>query len=322
MRILYAVDNFPVLSESYIRTEIEFAKTQGIEIAVASEKRPPVYYPVDVDVTYGDVASTAKRWKPDVIHVHWSNIVYRVASLEIPVTVRGHSFEFDPDVTLRHCTNTNIKRIFLFPHQVPLCRPSPKISPMTAAYSPVRYWAGQTKEPMVFRVGAGLVGKDINSFIEIAHVYKRLHSSMPCKFLLAVTRPDPGFASHLINLNKMLGDPVEILFNISHEESAHLMRRASIYLRGHDPEGHLYGMPASIAEALASGCTVIVRDCAHARSYVGTVGYFYDSNEGAALMIRQLLSDKPNIASITRAQAFRADVVLPPLLEAWRQIKP
>lgn len=322
MRVLYAVDNFPILSESYIRTEMEFVRAQGVEVAVASEKRPDVSYPVDVSVTYGEVEATVKRWKPDVIHVHWSNIVYRVASLGVPVTVRGHSFEFDPDVTDRHCGNVNIRRIFLFPHQVALCRPSPKLTPMTSAYSTARYSAGETKEAMVYRVGAGLVGKDLDGFIYVAARFKEMYPETACRFVLAVTTPDSIYAASLKNLNGMMKKPVELLLNISHEQSADFMKRASIYLRSHDPSAHLYGMPISIAEALASGCTVIVRAGNHAKSYVGDAGYFYEPYASAALLIRQLLSDKPNQASLERAKLFRDDVVLPPLVDAWRQVKP
>jgi glycosyltransferase involved in cell wall biosynthesis len=322
MRILYAVDNFPVLSESYIRTELEFVRAQGVEIAVASEKHPGVSYPVDVNVTYCDVVSTVKRWKPDVVHVHWSNIVYRVASLDVPVTVRGHSFEFDPDVTHRHCSNANIKWIFLFPHQVSRCFPSPKIVPMTSAYSPTRYYPSDVKERLVFRSGAGLVGKDLDGFIRIAHVYKRLFPTAFCRFILAVTAPDQPYAHHLENLNRSLGSPVELLRDISHEENAALTRRASVYLRSHDPEAHLYGMPVSIAEALATGCTVVARDCPEARNYIEESGRFYKTHEEAAREIGKALSDRPNPQSIARAQAFRDDVVLPPLVEAWRRIKP
>lgn len=321
IRILYVLDRFPTLSESYIRTELEFVLSQGdIEIFIVSEKHPDVGYPISWDVAYGSAGSAAAAWKPDVIHVHWLNVAGRAVDLGVPVTVRGHSFEFSSGVVDRLRVHPSVRRIFLFPHQIERCNlPSTKLTPMTAAYNPARYYPGGPKRAMTLRIGAGLHGKGIEEFIRIAAIHRARHPS-ECRFVLVITAADPSYDNILTNLNYSLGGPVEILHNVSHERCAELIREASVCLRGHDPQSHVYGMPVSIAEAMASGCTVVAREAPEARAYAGSASLFYSSEEEAAEKVQQALSTVPNAAAISWAQQFRSDRVLPPLVEEWRRI--
>lgn len=321
MRVLYALDNFPVLSESYIRTELEYVRSQGVEVKITSEKAPTVTWdcqePVESGV--GIAATVAREWKPDVIHVHWTNIVDRVWDLGIPVTVRGHSFEFNPQQVSRVVDHASVRKVFLFPHQTRVCAPSPKIESMACAYSPERYFRDPTTpKTLVTRIAAGLPGKDLEGFIRIA---AKLRTA---SFVLAITTPFEWYVKKLQDLNTQLGGAALIVHNYSHDECANLMRQTVVYLRGHDLAGHPYGMPVSIAEAMACGCFVVGLDDpdGHAREFIGDAGVVYTGEDEAALLIANHLKHglaywKP---AVEHAELFRADRVLPRLLYAWGKI--
>lgn len=326
IRVLCLVDNFPVNSESYIRVELEYVVSKGIDVAVAAAKSSGASYPAPpgVKVFYGhDSAEQAKKvFKPDLVHVHWANIVSRVYPLGLPITVRGHSFEWNSKLSSVIAAHSQVKKLFVFPGQINKCAPSPKILPLPVAYSHYRFsYAGTHKRPLVFRAAAGLPGKGLEEFLEIAQRVRRM---IDCEFVLAMSTPTPVYTAHLVALNERLGCPVELLTNLSHEECADWMREAKVFLRGHDPASHSYGMPISVAEALASGCIVVARECPEAVDYIGNAGFFYkDLDEGVSKTIDALKVDPacPQVAvSLEMAKLYRDDAVLPSLIAAWKEI--
>lgn len=326
MRVLYVVDNYPALSESYIDNEIAFALRSGVEVAVNANKfRSGVER---VETFYGDPRLAVESFKPDVLHVHWLNLVERVAMYS-PITVRGHSFEFTPELANRVVATPNVKRVFLFPHFAARCAPSPKIVPMTCAYDTSIYSPNTAieKRPLVFRAAPGLPGKAIEEFIEIARSYHVQEYPPPAGFVLAMTVPLPEYAAKIRALNESAGSPVRLFFDIEREECCDWMRAATVYLRGHDPAEHAYGMPVSIAEAMACGCAIVARSCAEAKEFVGygLHSRWYEDARTACKLISNLLSDDRarTIAarwSLERARAFGDESVLRPVLDAWREV--
>lgn len=323
MRVLFLVDCFPTISESYIRVELEYAVSNGVEIAVAAEKAVGNGYPVPpgVKVFYGhdSIEQAKKAFEPDLIHVHWANIAHRAYALGLPVTVRGHSFEWSPKLSRLVAAQPEMKKLFVFPGQFSKLAPSPKIASMPVAYSHYRFTdAGTPKRPIVFRAAAGLPGKGFEEFLEIAQRVRRM---IDCEFVLATSTPTPVYIAHLVALNERLGCPVQLLMNLSHEECADWMREAKVVLRGHDPASHPYGMPVSIAEGMASGCIVVAKECPEAIDYIGNAGFFYKTlDEGVQKTIDALKAEWPRQCSLERAKLYRDDVVLPSLVAAWKEI--
>jgi hypothetical protein len=86
-------------------------------------------------------------------------------------------------------------------------------------------------------------------------------------------------------------------------------------------------MPISIAEAMATGAHVLVRDLPALRDYVGDAGTPYHDREDAARRIRETLDwtearwASAWNASVDRAFALHAgELVLHPILEDWRAL--
>jgi glycosyltransferase involved in cell wall biosynthesis len=152
LRVLWAVWNYPQLTETYIRCELAAMQRWGVEVAVWSEivdtKSP---YAADVPVHHGSLEEAIARVRPDVVHVHWLNKGkdYRdvVVRAGLPMTVRGHSYEFATKSVKKLLNDKAIRSIYLFPHfakqfaarqepRPPASRiASPKIQPMTSAFN-------------------------------------------------------------------------------------------------------------------------------------------------------------------------------------------
>jgi hypothetical protein len=103
---------------------------------------------------------------------------------------------------------------------------------------------------------------------------------------------------------------------------------AGIYLDTSDPRGHQFGMPISIAESLATGSLVLVRDSREARAYAGQAAIYYSTVEQAAAAVRDSAAYDPKTwpavqrAATKRAELFRDEYVLPAVLEDWRDLCP
>ena len=88
-----------------------------------------------------------------------------------------------------------------------------------------------------------------------------------------------------------------------------------------------FGMPTSIAEALAAGAFTLVRDLSGTSEYLGTAGVLSRTNDDAVKAIQSTLSwshdewqsQQTRAAAYTR-QRFASERVLRPLLDDWLSI--
>jgi hypothetical protein len=134
------------------------------------------------------------------------------------------------------------------------------------------------------------------------------------------------YAEQLQDYNRQHGSPVEIRINVPTEKAAELVREAGIYLHTYGNE-EPFGMPISIAEAMASGAFVFVPVRPGAKEYVGTAGALYPSAEHVAAAIRQSArayneqwQEWQKKAMDFAYQNYADVVVLRQLLDQWQQI--
>src|SRR5258708_2574103 len=71
LRVLYALEKYPQLSQSYIRAEIACARRWGAHVEVWSEGTPPSPYPSAVPLHRGALEDAIADVGPHVIHTHW-----------------------------------------------------------------------------------------------------------------------------------------------------------------------------------------------------------------------------------------------------------
>ncbi len=332
MRVLYAVQNYPSLSGSYIETEVRAAAASGIDVHIwsmdATSAGPhPVVVPLHVD---RPLAACIADIRPDLVHTHYlsgsEHFLETVRAARIPYTLRAHGFEFGGALLNRLATDRAVARIFVFPHMAGEAAPElrSKIVVLPAMYNPAIYRAERRTDPRsVLRVAAGLKTKHIEYFFAAAKLCP------DHRFVLALTRGydfNRGPVAQFEALNRSLGEPVELLVNQSWESLAARMQQAAIYM--HTPPTHYPGMPISVAEAMASGCYVIAPDIAGMRGYLGASGgAIYRTPEEAAALIRETLAWQPaDWERIARAAAefagktYSSSIVVQTLIAHWRQV--
>lgn len=330
MKVLYALANYPQASESYIEAEIAYVRSRGVEVEVWS--RVEGYGdPPPVPVHRGSVQEAIDAFHPDLVHAHYlvtALDLLRTVSSKIPVTVRAHSFDWSLSAAHQVADFKQVQAIYAFPH---FARTSElfgkKIIPLSVAYDAPLYDAPSTflrARDRVVRLSAGRRVKGLADFLSVARLVNR-GGVGPGTFHLAVcsVHGDEGYVAELLRDGPKAG--VHVHTNVGRALATEMIRGAGIYLDTSDPAGHPFGMPISIAEALASGCFVLARDCPAVHEYLGACGAVYGSvGEAAKHVLRALKWDYDTWESVGRsargrARDFRSDVVLPKLVEDWER---
>lgn len=332
-KILYVVWHYPQLSESYLEGEIRCMLRFGADIELWREVGPASPYPPSVPVHEGDIADVVARVRPDAIHVHW--LGYAVAQREaleaigLPLTLRMHGFDVSPDQLGRLLAMSSLHRVHAFPAQLRLPGgDDPRMRAVPSAFDTSYFGPSDEKDSrLVVRAGACLPSKDIALFFEAAKRCPEL------RFVFAgVTCNEwEPYVEELRRLREEMQSPVELRFDVPREETAALIGRAGIYLHTiHPPSakhGAPIGMPISIAEAMATGCYVLVRNQPELVDYVGEAGDAYaDINEAVRLL--RATQDwnahewrQRRLRSIDRGFMRHADrQVLRPIYQDWCEL--
>lgn len=325
MRVLYVLWNYPEISETYIATEIGFAQKCGLEIHVWSQESRHDLTPQCM-VHHGTLSEAIAAVGPDLIHIHYLVLAKRYLHeipAGIPVTIRGHSLDWNPSTARELGEQVAVKRLYLFPHFVAVMGGHPKAFALPIAYdTAVHFPAVSKNRKLVIRLAAGLPTNGLDDFLAVAN------RCSDFKFVLGVSRARQGdeFLEQLTRLNKYVKDRVEITVDLHPKVAADLNRRAGIYLNTHDPKSHSFGMPVSIAEAMATGSYTLAPDVPAARAYLGDGGSVYRDTEEAARLITETTHwteadwEQRSKKAIERASCFRDYIVLSHLVQDWRVI--
>jgi glycosyltransferase involved in cell wall biosynthesis len=329
LKVLYALWHYPQLSESYVETEIAFMRSRGVEIEAWSEVEPRSPHPVEIPVHRGSLKEAIVRAKPDLVHIHWlglyPNYGHTLRRADVPVTMRAHGFEFTPALARQLDDDPLVRAVFVFPHQKAALPQLAKLQTVRSAFNPTFYRPPSHPKDrrLVFRASAGLPAKDLFSIFRLA---QRLPEF---RFVLAVVscNQHEAFIGDLLRHNDELGRPVDLRINMSHPAVGALAQQAGIYLHTFDPAGPPYGMPGSIAEAMATGAYVVARRLPPAAAYLGEAGKLYDSDAEAEALLRETLSwseadwQRAMLASVDRAYRLHVDsLALQPILDCWQNL--
>jgi glycosyltransferase involved in cell wall biosynthesis len=331
-RVLYAIWHYPQVTETYLEAEIRALGRRGARIEVWSDGKVAVPYPAAVPVHRGSLAEAIDAFRPDLVHSHWltSALDYEpvVAARGLPMTVRAHGFETTPEAIRAVLARPSVQRLYLFPHQLNGFGGDPRVRAVPAAFDTERFRPPHEKDPrLVVRTAAALPAKDLGFFLELAKRVPEL------RFVLAAaTCTDmEHYPGELRALAARLGSPAELRLDLPLDEAAALVARAGLYVHtavppgepGHSP----IGMPISIAEAMATGAHVLVRDLPALRAYVGEAGTCYRDLDHATQLLEETLHwdearwRAARTASVDRAFAAHADeTTLAPVLDDWREI--
>jgi glycosyltransferase involved in cell wall biosynthesis len=327
LRVLYLLHSYPQLSETYVRTEIEYMRRRGVHVEVWSWHPPMRPYPSTVPVHRGSLAEALERCRPDILHVHWLCIGKDALPLAqragVPVTYRGHGFEFGEPLARELQEHPAVRRLYLFPHMAARLPSPAKVWPLPVAFNPDRFYPPARKDRrLVVRTGLAKSAKDPMTFLKAARLCP------DHRFVLAVCTPTgrEKAAEEILALRDQLASPAEVLVDLTNEQAAELVRSAGIYFHTYSYEEPL-GMPISIAEALGTGAYVLARKGPDINDYLGPNGACYETCEQAAQLVAETLHwpekrwQAVSLAAVDYAYTRFADsTVLEAVLEQWRRL--
>ncbi len=327
LRVLYIVWDYPQLTETYVRWEIACMRRWGVHVEVWSEvEKTAAPYASEVPVHHGSLEEAIRRVKPHLAHVHWLNIAgryhERIARAGLQMTVRGHGFEFDASAFPQLLGNAAVQAVYVFPHYAPAVARDSRIRPMNVAFNGELYYPQPDKDPfLVVRTASGKPAKAVETFIDVAALCPQHRFIL----VLGVLNQLETYVDALVEYNRRCGSPVDIRINLPTEQSAALVRKAGVYLHTYGDQ-EPFGMPISIAEAMATGAYTLVRRLPGAAAYVGDAGALYGSAEEAAHLIRQSArwyreqwQDRQARAVEFAYQNYADLHVLKPLLLEWQR---
>jgi hypothetical protein len=324
LRVLYAVESFPHLTQTYINTEIEAMRKFGVHVEVWSSKQPLIPYSTNIPVHNGTLENAIESVKPHLVHTHWTHMVKQfrdvVAQAGLPLTVRGHHpYDFSQKMNDGLQSDPVVQGVYIysrFANKLPTTYT--KVMPVEACYNPVLYHSDNDKDPkLVVRVAPARTVKELDFFMRVA-------SKCPeHRFVLAAgTTAELTCPKELMEYNKKLGEPVELFIDIGYEDISKLMQKAGIYLYTVKPS-EKYSMPISVSEALGTGCYVINRASEGAQLHLAGAGVMYESEDEAVRLIKETLDWKEDKwlqeknKALERAKSLASPVVLRPMLDDW-----
>lgn len=328
LRVLYAYA-YPIpYSETYARVELTWMRAAGVDVHLwaASNQNVPSYPLNTYETVGGPIEAVIDTFHPDVIHTHRIDTAIGVCKVararKIPLTIRGHSVDFDES---RYRKLGDVARIWLFPHFAELLHDQANIESLPVAYDPkLAFPEEPDARRYVMRTGFGNSNKDVGGFVDVA----RLCPTIP--FELVLTGP---YEDYLSAIRKSAPANMCVRDGLTNEDAAEIVRRAWVCLRGHDVNAHPYGMPISIAEALGAGLPVVARSALPTspsrfgpEKYIGDAGFTYRTKEEAATRVQEIVGwsrerwDEARNRSISRSQAYRTDIVLPRILTVWNEL--
>lgn len=322
MKVLYVLGNYPKISETYITAEIAFMRRAGVEIEVWSKREGTPGMAAPVRVHRGSYLAALRTFQPDLVHVHYLIVghaeIMQAGMHGIPVTIRGHSYDFSEENVRAALRRGYVRRLYLFPHFAARFRGEDRVRALPVAYDSNRYQRHpQKNRALVLRTCVAKPVKGIEDFLRVSALCPN-H-----RFVLLANTVGDDWMQTLREMAGKVGR-VEMYEDVPNDEAARWTREAGIYLDTNDPGGHQFGMPISVAEAMATGSLLLMRDADEAVGYTGSAACYYKSIDDAASMIRQTaLFDNPawdmiERNSLQRAALYTDEAVLPTVLEDWR----
>ncbi len=344
-RVMYVLKNYPQMSETYIKTEIEAVRPY-CEIRIVATKRANL--PAQKHETYrylddlAQVREAIEEFRPDVLHSHWLHSVKLLGKLAretgVPFTVRAHSFDsiWPEDYSvLRHVPllsvfsrPSHIRRAVRFIEDelclgvlvFPFARgrleqagfPARKLVDCFPVMNYQRFYDARPNGDAIMNVGACIPKKKMEDFVE-----------------LAIRAPTQEFNLYALGYNtnqlqefaRARQSPVHFMPPVELEDmpAEYKKHRWLVYTAA---AGGNVGWPLAIAEAQASGVGVCMANIRpDLRHYAGPAAFFYDSLDQALKIIKQPFSEELRLLGFS--QALKSDVAQHRslLFQLWRMPK-
>jgi hypothetical protein len=329
-RVMYLVRNFPQVTQTYIRNEIEALKGDH-DIRLISLTRPNVPYrrhiPFEQIADPALIRERIEEFRPHVLHSHYlanAEVFERLIDdhgLATPFTFRAHSFDAmgTPEIARRAArvvghelclgvlaypfTQPLLERAGIAPDKIVDCFPVVNFR-MFHDLSP--------NGPAVMNIGAAIPKKRMEDFID-----------------LAAATPGTEFNLYgvgwvveaLRRYNAARGDPVRIIDPVEPDEMPAEYKKHAWLVYTACKEMKTVGWPMAVAEAQASGVGVCIPNMRpDLRQYVGPSAILYESIEEVAGVIRRPPSEEMRQAGFEQARKSDIFVHKRLLTDLWAPV--
>src|SRR5262245_33955648 len=285
-RALYIIKQFPQISETYVKSEIE-AMSDKWKVLVVAYSKPDIPYSNParhvIEKDWNRIVEVIQEFRPHVLHTHW---LYNIWDLDwfatqtsTPYTVRAHSFDVLTDNASHYPTAVPLVNsdlclgVLTFPFgRDSLIRTGmreDKIHSCWPVVNVARFMDMSPNGDRVMNVGACLPKKRMEDFLELAK------SKEDTGFdLYALSYDAPKFRE----LNQSMGSPVTVVPAVEPNEMPAEYKRHRWLVYTASQKIGTVGWPMAIAEAQASGVGVCMANLRpDLKQYVGEAGYLFNS---------------------------------------------
>jgi hypothetical protein len=274
------------MSETYVKSEIESIRDDYDVFVIGLGKADLPYkntanYSVLSD--WDQIAERIDEFRPHVLHTHWLyeiwHVEYFAKKLNIPYTVRAHSFDvlIDPEnhyaKAVSLINNDLCLGVLTFPFgRRPLENigvHSDKLHDCFPVVNYKRFYDRSQNGDAIMNVGGFLPKKSVEDYIELATKTSQLEFN-----LYALGTGVDKFKA----LNNERGCPVNLISPIELEEMPAEYKRHRWLVYTASRKIGTVGWPMAIAEAQASGVGVCIANLRpDLRDYVGDAGFLFNS---------------------------------------------
>jgi hypothetical protein len=309
-RILYILIQYPQVSETYIRNEIENVEDR-YELAVYGHKIADCAYKDAYPYHIGEpnpekvLDSLTSSFSPDVVHFHYLTTTWMYFDFckhyNLPFTVRAHSFD-----TLVNCGNgykenvESLKKyseminsdlcqgVLAFPFSIPpLIDAGANQEKLTPAYPVVdvgRFFDKSANGPGVINMGAALGKKKMDDFFKLAKLRPELTFNL---------YPIGYSTDQLKEENRKINGPCHIHETLDPKDMPPIYKQHRWLVYTGDFNLKTVGWPIAVAEAQAAGVGVCMANLRpDLAEYVGDGGgILFDDIRDVADIVTQ---DVPN----------------------------
>jgi hypothetical protein len=327
-RVLYLVQEYPQISETYIKTEIDRVKRR-FDVSVAATRAANLPYdrhePYEIpdEVGPAGLAELVRKHRPDIVHGHYFHLspmlLFLAREAGTFFTVRTHSFDVLTAKMLARkdavaaVNDPACRGVLCFPfitdRLVKAGVPAAKIVPCWPVADIAKFRNRGPNGPDVMNVGAALPKKAMNLFVDFAKMFPATKFDL---YMLGYNAGDiEGYA-------RKTGSPVNVIPPRQPEDMPPEYKKHRWMVYTASKEINTVGWPLSVAEAQASGVGVLIQNIRpDLAEFVGPGGYVFDTMEDVGRIISRPFPEEKREAGFLHAEKSDVDGHIDLLYRLW-----
>lgn len=286
-KILFIVSEYPQLSQTYIKAEIEALQSDyEIFVITTSDANLPYthHVPFKMIRNHQLLLDTIQQFKPEIIHAHYllniklAELLAR--TLDLPYTVRTHSFDVLKG-NYRVQVSDYCLGVLTFPFTHKLIEkrgvPGEKIIDCYPVIDYSMFYDRSPNGDSIINLGASLPKKRFEDFIDLAKLMPDMEFNL---------YPIGYENKKIVEYNERNGYLVNIKPLVEPEEMKNIYKHHRWLVYTACPKLKTVGWPLAVAEAQACGLGVCIQNIRpDIEEYLGGAGFLFDSiNELPAIL--------------------------------------